>query len=122
MAFTSWSRPGCFARCGARHVAGGGRFEHRVPLPGSSRTGAAIMEAAALSLKRVGLELGGKAPAVVCADADLDLAVKELCHGSLATAGQICVAAARFLVHESVVDDFKGRMVGAYRKVRGAGE
>ncbi len=89
-----------------------------ISFTGSSRTGTAIMEAAALSLKRVSLELGGKAPAVVCADADLDLAVKELCHGSLATAGQICVAAARFLVHESIVDDFRDRMVAAYRRIR----
>ncbi len=89
-----------------------------ISFTGSSRTGAAIMAAAAPSLKRVGLELGGKAPAVVCADADLDLAVKELCHGSIAMAGQICVAAARFLVHESIADDFASRMADAYRTLR----
>ncbi len=89
-----------------------------ISFTGSSQTGAAIMTAAAPSLKRVSLELGGKAPAVVCSDADLDLAVKELCHGSLAMAGQICVAAARFLVHESIAEDFAARMTAAYRRVR----
>ncbi|MBF9031622.1 aldehyde dehydrogenase family protein [Rhodobacterales bacterium HKCCE3408] len=89
-----------------------------ISFTGSSRTGSAIMAAAAPSLKRVGLELGGKAPSVIFSDADLDLAVKELTHGSLNMAGQICVAAARFLVHEAVADEFEARMVAAYRAVR----
>ncbi|SMX23944.1 aldehyde dehydrogenase family protein [Boseongicola aestuarii] len=89
-----------------------------ISFTGSSRTGAAIMAAAAPTLKRVSLELGGKAPAIIFDDADLDLAVKELTHGSLAMAGQICVAAARFLVHESIAEDFEARMVAAFRKVR----
>lgn len=89
-----------------------------ISFTGSSRTGAAIMAAAAPTLKRVGLELGGKAPAVIFEDADLDLAVKELTHGSLAMAGQICVAAARFLVHESIAADFEARITAAFRKVR----
>ncbi len=89
-----------------------------ISFTGSSRTGAAIMAAAAPTLKRVGLELGGKAPAVIFDDADLDLAVKELTHGSLAMAGQICVAAARFLVHESIAADFEVRIVAAFKAVR----
>lgn len=89
-----------------------------ISFTGSSRTGKKIMAGAAATLKRVGLELGGKAPAVIFADADLDKAVRELTHGSLNMAGQICVAAARFLVHESVARDFEARMVAAYRAVR----
>lgn len=89
-----------------------------ISFTGSSRTGAAIMAAAAPTLKRVGLELGGKAPAVIFEDADLDLAVKELTHGSLAMAGQICVAAARFLVHDSVAADFEARITAAFKAVR----
>ncbi|MXQ07324.1 aldehyde dehydrogenase family protein [Alphaproteobacteria bacterium GH1-50] len=89
-----------------------------ISFTGSSRTGAAIMAAAAPTLKRVGLELGGKAPAVIFEDADLDLAVKELTHGSLAMAGQICVAAARFLVHESIAEDFEARITAAFKAVR----
>lgn len=89
-----------------------------ISFTGSSRTGQAIMAAAAPTLKRVGLELGGKAPAVIFEDADLDLAVRELTHGALAMAGQICVAAARFLVHESIADEFEARATAAFRAVR----
>lgn len=89
-----------------------------ISFTGSSATGKRIMEGASKTLKRVGLELGGKAPAVIFADADLDKAVAELTHGSLNMAGQICVAAARFLVHESIAQDFEDRMVAAFRAVR----
>lgn len=89
-----------------------------ISFTGSSRTGQAIMAAAAPTLKRVGLELGGKAPAVIFADADLDHAVHELTHGALAMAGQICVAAARFLVHESIEKEFEARITAAFRAVR----
>jgi acyl-CoA reductase-like NAD-dependent aldehyde dehydrogenase len=89
-----------------------------ISFTGSSRTGAAIMAAAAPTLKRVGLELGGKAPAIIFDDADLDLAVKELTHGSLAMAGQICVAAARFLVHDKIAAEFEARITNAFQQVR----
>jgi betaine-aldehyde dehydrogenase len=89
-----------------------------ISFTGSSRTGAAIMAAAAPSLKRVGLELGGKAPAVIFDDADLDHAVHELTHGSLAMAGQICVAAARFLVHAPIAAAFEQKITHAFRAVR----
>jgi len=89
-----------------------------ISFTGSSRTGQAIMAASAPTLKRVGLELGGKAPAVIFDDADLDLAVRELTHGALAMAGQICVAAARFLVHAPVAGAFEERITAAFRKVR----
>lgn len=89
-----------------------------ISFTGSSRTGQAIMAASAPTLKRVGLELGGKAPAVIFDDADIDQAVRELTHGALAMAGQICVAAARFLVHEAVAKDFEERITVAFRAVR----
>lgn len=89
-----------------------------ISFTGSSETGKRIMAGAASTLKRLSLELGGKAPAVVFDDADLDLAVKELTHGALVMAGQICVAAARFLVHESVMPAFRDRAKAAFAKVR----
>jgi len=89
-----------------------------ISFTGSSRTGAAIMAAAAPTLKRVGLELGGKAPAVIFDDADLDATVHALTHGSLNMAGQICVAAARFLVHAPVAQAFEERITAAFRAVR----
>jgi acyl-CoA reductase-like NAD-dependent aldehyde dehydrogenase len=89
-----------------------------ISFTGSSRTGKLIMAGAAPTLKRVNLELGGKAPAVVFADADLDLAVRELTRGALIMAGQICVAAARFIVERSIVHDFEQRMIAAFQAVR----
>lgn len=89
-----------------------------ISFTGSSRTGQAIMAGAAPTLKRVGLELGGKAPAVIFDDADLDKAVKELTHGALNMAGQICVAAARFLVHARVAKAFEEKITHAFRSVR----
>ena len=89
-----------------------------ISFTGSSRTGKAIMAACAPTLKRVSLELGGKAPAVIFQDADLDQAVHELTHGALAMAGQICVAAARFIVHKSVANDFENRIKAAFQAVK----
>lgn len=89
-----------------------------ISFTGSSRTGSAIMAGAAPTLKRVGLELGGKAPAVIFEDADIGLAVRELTKGALNMAGQICVAAARFLVHEPVAQDFEEKITAAFRAVR----
>ncbi|WP_114965127.1 aldehyde dehydrogenase family protein [Alkalilacustris brevis] len=89
-----------------------------ISFTGSSATGRKIMAGAAPTLKRVGLELGGKAPAVVFDDADLDRAVRELTRGALVMAGQICVAATRFLVQESILPEFTARITEAFRSVR----
>jgi acyl-CoA reductase-like NAD-dependent aldehyde dehydrogenase len=89
-----------------------------ISFTGSSRTGKLIMAGAAQTLKKLSLELGGKAPAVVFDDADMDLAVRELTRGALMMAGQICVAAARFLVHEQIRSEFEVRMVAAFKAVR----
>jgi acyl-CoA reductase-like NAD-dependent aldehyde dehydrogenase len=89
-----------------------------ISFTGSSATGQAIMAAASTTLKRVGLELGGKAPAIIFDDADLDLAQRELTPGALCMAGQICVAAARFLVHKPIAKDFEARMKEAFAAVR----
>ncbi|MGY6703179.1 aldehyde dehydrogenase family protein [Roseinatronobacter sp.] len=93
-----------------------------ISFTGSSATGRHIMAGAAPTLKRVGLELGGKAPAVVFADADLDRSVAELTRAAVMMAGQICVAATRFIVHESILEDFTARAVAAFGAVKtGAG-
>ncbi|MBU1314458.1 MAG: aldehyde dehydrogenase family protein [Alphaproteobacteria bacterium] len=89
-----------------------------ISFTGSSATGKRIMAGAAQTLKRLSLELGGKAPAIVFEDADLDAAVRELTGGALVMAGQICVAATRFLVHRSVERDFTARMTAAFSAVR----
>lgn len=84
-----------------------------ISFTGSSATGAKIMAAAAPTLKRLSLELGGKAPALIFDDADLDMAVRELVRGALVIAGQMCVAATRFLVHEKIYDQFRDQMCAA---------
>lgn len=89
-----------------------------ISFTGSSATGRHIMAGAAPTLKRVGLELGGKAPAVVFADANLDRSIPELTRAAVMMAGQICVAATRFLVHDSILEDFTKRTVAAFQAVR----
>lgn len=89
-----------------------------ISFTGSSATGRQIMAGAAPTLKRVGLELGGKAPAVVFEDADLDRIVPELTRAAVMMAGQICVAATRFLVHDSILQDFTARAKAAFAAVK----
>jgi aminobutyraldehyde dehydrogenase len=77
-----------------------------IALTGSVRSGKAVAHAAADSLKRVHLELGGKAPVVVFPDADLAAAASALRAAGFWNSGQECGAACRVLVHESVADEF----------------
>ncbi|GGP48841.1 gamma-aminobutyraldehyde dehydrogenase [Streptomyces abikoensis] len=95
--------------CGDRET---GRLmvEHKVPamasITGSVRAGMQVAESASKDLKRVHLELGGKAPVVVFEDADIAKAVEEIAVAGYFNAGQDCTAATRVLVHESVHDEF----------------
>lgn len=70
------------------------------------RAGAEVASSAARSLKRVHLELGGKAPCIVFDDADIEAAVEGLGVAGFFNAGQDCTAATRILVHERIHDDF----------------
>jgi vanillin dehydrogenase len=78
----------------------------RVNFTGSSRVGREIAKLCAEHLKPVLLELGGKAPLVVLADADLDAAVDATVFGAFANQGQICMSTERLVVDESVADAF----------------
>jgi acyl-CoA reductase-like NAD-dependent aldehyde dehydrogenase len=78
----------------------------KVAMTGSTRTGKRLMELVAPSLKRISLELGGQCPAIVCADADLDLAAKMVSYKGFRNMGQSCSAVNRVYVHESVHDAF----------------
>ncbi len=89
-----------------------------VSFTGSSATGKAIMAAGAATLKRLSLELGGKAPAVVFDDADLDKAVREITNGVIPHTGQMCTAIARILVQDSVWDAFVPKLAAALGQVR----
>ncbi|WP_455448096.1 aldehyde dehydrogenase family protein [Natrinema thermotolerans] len=78
---------------------------------GSVPTGEVVMKSAAETITPVTLELGGKNPAIVMPDADLDEAAFWVATGIFTNAGQICSAADRALVHESVYDEFVDRLV-----------
>jgi lactaldehyde dehydrogenase/glycolaldehyde dehydrogenase len=89
-----------------------------VTMTGSTATGKRIMANAAANMTRVSLELGGKAPAIVWRDADLDLAVPALVLARHLNAGQVCTCAERVFVHEDVLDDFVSRYVEAVGRLR----
>jgi lactaldehyde dehydrogenase/glycolaldehyde dehydrogenase len=77
-----------------------------VSFTGSVATGSRIMQAAGRNLTRVNLELGGKAPAIVLADADLDLASTAITASRVINTGQVCNCAERVYVQRSVADEF----------------
>lgn len=84
----------------------------KLSFTGSTRTGVAIMKASADSgIKPVTLELGGKSPQLVFADADLDKAVDCIAGSLLANAGQACVAGSRLIVQESVREELVAKLV-----------
>jgi acyl-CoA reductase-like NAD-dependent aldehyde dehydrogenase len=78
---------------------------------GSSRTGKAVMKAAAEALIPCYLELGGKDPMIVCADADLDRASNAAAYYSMNNAGQVCISVERCYVEEPVYDEFVAKVV-----------
>ncbi|MEY2849645.1 MAG: hypothetical protein RI885_2312 [Actinomycetota bacterium] len=91
-------------------TTGAAMIDHRIPqmvsITGSVRAGMEVAKAAANDLKRVHLELGGKAPVVVFDDADIAKAVEGIGIAGYFNAGQDCTAATRVLVHEGVHDEF----------------
>ncbi|WP_085316873.1 aldehyde dehydrogenase [Derxia lacustris] len=82
-----------------------------VSFTGSVATGQAIMKAAAANLTRVNLELGGKAPAIVLASANLELAAKSIVASRTINTGQVCNCAERVYVEASVAEEFTDRVV-----------
>nr|WP_246123606.1 gamma-aminobutyraldehyde dehydrogenase [Cellulomonas terrae] len=89
-----------------------------VAITGSVRAGSQVAAAAAANVKRVHLELGGKAPVIVFADADLAAAAEGIAGAGYYNAGQDCTAATRVLVHASVHDDFVAALAEAARGQR----
>ncbi|EJP66827.1 Aldehyde dehydrogenase [Beauveria bassiana] len=97
--------------CGYGHVAGQALAEHngvkKISFTGSGPVGRQIMKAAAASnLKKVTLELGGKGPSIVFADADVPNALFWTALGFTANNGQVCAAGSRIYVHASIYDSF----------------
>lgn len=102
--------------CGDRET-GRQIVSHTVPqmvsITGSVSAGMSVATSAAADLKRVHLELGGKAPVIVFADADLDAAATTIAEAGLFNAGQDCTAATRVLAHNSIRDEFTAKLTTA---------
>jgi succinate-semialdehyde dehydrogenase/glutarate-semialdehyde dehydrogenase len=90
----------------------------KISFTGSTEVGIAIMRGAADDLKRVSLELGGNAPFVVLADADVEAAVAGAMVAKFRNTGQTCVAANRFIVEAPVVEAFSSKLCAAIAKLK----
>ena len=99
--------------------------DHLIPNPvirkitftGSTPVGKRLAALAGQHMKRITMELGGHAPAIVFGDADIDTAVKQLAASKFRNAGQVCIAPTRFLVHESVYERFVEGFVRAAQNI-----
>jgi len=89
-----------------------------ISFTGSVETGSAIMAAAAPNITKVNLELGGKAPAIVMADADIALAVEAVKASRVINSGQVCNCAERVYVERSVADQFVDKLTAAMKATR----
>src|ERR1017187_1183257 len=89
-----------------------------VSLTGSVETGSAIMAAAAANITKVSLELGGKAPAIVMADADMSLAVEAVKASRVINSGQVCNCAERVYVERKIADEFTDKLTAAMKASR----
>jgi aldehyde dehydrogenase (NAD+) len=107
---------------GPAEIVGQAIVEHpgirAVSFTGGIAAGRDVYSRAAPSLKRVGLELGGKNPQIVMADADLDLAVEGVLFGAFGTAGQRCTATSRLILDQRVYEDALERLLSRVRTLR----
>ena len=90
----------------------------KVSLTGSTRVGQQMIRDAAATLKKVSMELGGNAPLIIYDDADLEAALNAAVPTKFANAGQVCVTADRFYVHESLHDAFISGFVERSRAIK----
>jgi len=88
-----------------------------ISFTGSTAVGRHLMAAAAPTIKRVFLELGGKSACIVCEDADLDAVATMTAYGSCAQAGQGCSINTRLLVHRSVYEEMVGKVASAFEAI-----
>jgi lactaldehyde dehydrogenase / glycolaldehyde dehydrogenase len=86
-----------------------------ISFTGSADTGSAIMSAAAKNITKLNLELGGKAPAIVMADADIDLSVRAIKASRVINSGQVCNCAERVYVQRSVAAEFVDKLSAAMK-------
>lgn len=90
----------------------------KVAFTGSTATGKHIMARCAATLKKITLELGGKSPHIIFADADLDVAVNNVITGIFYNSGEVCCAGSRLYVQETIYDEFVKKFVAAAEAVK----
>src|SRR5205814_3765216 len=90
----------------------------KIGFTGETGTGKQVARSAADELKHVTLELGGSDAAIVCDDADLDVAARNVAIGRFFNAGQACLAIKRVFVFDSVADDFVSRIVARAKRLK----
>ncbi|HET8931438.1 MAG TPA: NAD-dependent succinate-semialdehyde dehydrogenase [Acidimicrobiales bacterium] len=90
----------------------------KISFTGSTRVGKSLHEAASQNLQRVSLELGGNAPFVVLADADVDAAVDGAMEAKMRNGGEACTSANRFLVHRSIAEGFTAELAARMAALR----
>ena len=93
---------------GYGHIAGAAMCEHdqirKIAFTGSTEVGQQIIRQSAGNLKKISLELGGKSPVIICADADLDRAIPAAANAIFFNAGQVCIAGSRLYIEDAVYD------------------
>ncbi|HLY64133.1 MAG TPA: aldehyde dehydrogenase family protein, partial [Chloroflexota bacterium] len=95
----------------------------KIGFTGETVTGQRVMASAAAEIKRVTLELGGSDPAIVCDDADVELAAKSIAIGRFFNCGQACLAVKRVYVHEAVAEEFIEKITARAQRLKvGSGE
>ncbi len=111
----------CGLVIGGREVGEWMSADARVPLlsaTGSTRMGKAVGATVGARLGRALLELGGNNAIIISKDADLDIAVLGALFGAVGTAGQRCTTTRRLIIHESIYESIKDKLVAAYKQLR----
>ncbi|MGA7201993.1 MAG: aldehyde dehydrogenase family protein [Candidatus Cybelea sp.] len=100
------------------HALAASMLVDKIAFTGGTKTGRSVMQAATSNLKKISLELGGKSPNIVFADADFETAVDYALFGIFANAGQVCSAGSRLIVERSLRDRFVERLVERAKDIR----
>ncbi|MCC5941469.1 MAG: aldehyde dehydrogenase family protein [Balneolaceae bacterium] len=106
---------------GGREVGEWLTSDERIPLisaTGSIRMGKQVAQVVGARLGKTILELGGNNAIIISKDADLEMAIRAVVFGAVGTAGQRCTSTRRLIIHESVYEDVKQRLVNIYKSVR----
>ncbi|MCL2751083.1 MAG: aldehyde dehydrogenase family protein, partial [Coriobacteriia bacterium] len=91
---------------------------HGITFTGSTQVGIETYKTAAGHLAHIALELGGNDAFIVCADGDVDLAVEETIWGRMYNTGQVCCASKRFLIHNSLKDEYTAKLVERIKQIK----